>query len=131
MCKRTSHNFALDDYSQSATVSLEKEYIPPVERPRKCQHRTSSVGGTEPSIKLIPTTPRKAKLGRCNKSEAHLSSEMVFFNDIQRDALLVGCTAEASFETKVLLDRDHDAKMTLKISILCVVNKPMSVSAFL
>lgn len=88
----------------SATVSLENEYILPVERPKKRQCMASSAGATQPRVDLIPTTPRKRKPNLCNRSVSPPSSAASFFDDIKRDFLPVGCTTEAYLEERVLMD---------------------------
>lgn len=104
MRKRTNRGSAPANDPKSATVSLDNYYILPYYRPEKRLHRPSSVGARKPSVKLIPSTPRKAKPSRRNKSVAPPPTEMGLFDYVQCDALPVGCTADAPFEERVALD---------------------------
>lgn len=55
--KRTNQRSAPVDDSGSADVSLDENYIVPIEWPQKRQHSASSVGATQLSVELISTTP--------------------------------------------------------------------------
>lgn len=104
--KRTNQSSSLANIQKLATVKLDEGYILPFERPQKRQRRASSIGASQPSVKLIPNTPLKAKLGRRNKSVSLSSIKTGLFNDGQRDIQPVGCTAEAHFKDGVSMNWD-------------------------
>lgn len=102
--KRTSKSSALPDDPESPMRCIDEDYILPVERPQKRHHKVSSGSMTQLSVKPTPIIPGNAKPGRDNKSVAPASSKTRLFGDVQPDALLVGCTAEAIFGDKDLMD---------------------------
>lgn len=65
------------DDSEFARGSIDDEYVPLVGRPRKQLRRASSGRAKQSSVKLTSITPRKAKPGSRNKSEAlHLREKV-------------------------------------------------------
>lgn len=68
--KHTNQSATLADDLESAIGSHYNEFIPPVEQLQKSQRRALSIGATQSSVKLIPTTPQKATSGCRNKSIA-------------------------------------------------------------
>lgn len=121
----------LADSMESATGNLNKEHILSVKQMQECQHMAGSGDATQPSLKLISTTLQKAKLYRHNKSVTSSSSKKGFFDDKLLNALPVGCTAEASFEKKFLLNWLRNARIRTEVSVLRVSIKHLSVFAFL
>lgn len=81
------------------TISLDKDYILPVELLQKNWRKASSVCGAQPIVVPIPVTSRNAKPGRRKKSIASASCKTGLCDDEQCDILSIGYTAEALFET--------------------------------
>lgn len=110
-------------------MSLHEDYILSVEQPQKPQCRASSVGTAQPSVELTPTTPRKDRPNRLKRSVATPLSKTGLVDDVQRDALPIGCTPEVHLETVVSMDWVCIASRNMEYSVLRVVIYHLSVSA--
>lgn len=119
---RTNKALALADSPESANVSLNEDYIFLVERPQNCQCKASFVNATQLSAKLIPTTPRKSTPGRRNRSVASSLSKAGFFDDAQRETLVVGCTAEDPFNDGFSRKLVRSERKLIRFSVSRVVN---------
>lgn len=128
---RTNWISSLAGDPESATISLVEFCTYPVEWPRKRQRKASPVCAPQPRVDLIPTTPRKAKHGRCKKSVSLPSNKTGLFDIANRVVLTVGCTAKAPFEDWLPVDLVCNAKKPTDGSVLRVSNKHQSLSAFL
>lgn len=87
--ERLNQGTALGDNMESSTGNLDEKYNLPVKWPQKRHHRVLFVGATQACIKLIPTTSRKTKFSRRNKSIAPLLREAGLFGDAHGDVLPV------------------------------------------
>lgn len=88
-------------------------------------------GATETIMELIQTTPKNAKFSRLIKSVAPSTSETGLFEHAQSYVLPIRCTVETYFENGVLLDWFCNVRRPTEVSNLCVLNRHLSVLAFL
>lgn len=108
------------DDPESATKSLDGDYIFSVARPQKRQRRSSSVGATQSSVEQILITPQKAKPGCRNNSVAPSLVETGLLYDAQRDSPPIKCPTEAHFQGGAVIDWDSNARKPTKVSVLSI-----------
>lgn len=128
---RTNQGTTVADVPYSATASLYEEFIVSVWWSQKFHRRVLYVGATLPSLKLISTSPRNAKLGLRNKSVASSSSGTGFFDKVQRKILSIECTAEVFFRRRSFAWWGTQWEKAFGILLLRDVNRHLSVFGFL